>query len=154
MWIEDKWMTSVLESVLPCNQSSSARIWNKLTRHKKYSRRSFSNNAWLNHFRVTSVTRIMLATLHDTFTNAFSNTSTKPLANNLWRPTGAYVIWMKINFGSFANAVQNALCARCCLPRRVIQSSTPCQWPILSVWDSLFMVAEMCQYSTSLICVS
>ena len=85
--------------------------------------RTASNNLW---------------TMPDVFTNAFLNTRTQRFPNNFWRPMGAYVIWMKIKFGSFANAVQspNTLCARCSLPRNAIHAST--QWPILSVRNGMF----------------
>ena len=104
---------------------------------KECTRQSFISNAWLINFHDTCATLIVLATLPNVFTNLFSNTRTQWLANNFWRPMGAYVIWMKINFGCFAKAVQslNALCARCSLSKNAIHAST--QWQILSVQNSL-----------------
>lgn len=111
--------------------------WNKLSRQSQQSRQSFVNNGWLIPFHDTCATRIMLAALPEFFTHAFSNTRTQQLANKVLKPMGAYVIWKKINFGSFANAVQslNSLCARCSLPTNAIHVST--QWPILSVRNSI-----------------
>ena len=109
---------TVLRSALQCKRSLSVRIGTNCQDKGRTA---------ANH----------LSTMPDVFTNAFSNTRTQQLANNFWRPMGAYVIWMKINFGSFANAVQssNTLCAKCSLPKNVIHAST--QWPILSVRKSL-----------------
>ena len=137
MWLEDKWTASVLKSALPCNWSSSAKNWNKLSSQTKYKRQSLINNAWLVHFHVTWATWIMLATLPDIFTNAFSHTRTQRLANNFWRLMGAYVNWMTINFGSFAIDVQslNALCTTCCLPKNANHVSA--KWPIPSLWGFL-----------------
>ena len=130
-------MASVSKSASPCNRSLSAKNWNKLSSQRKYNRQSLVNSARLIQFHVTCATWIMLATLPDIFTNACSHTRTQRLANNFWRPMWAYVIWMKINFGSFAIDVQSftALCTRGCLPKNAIHISA--QWPIPSVWDSL-----------------
>ena len=107
---------------------------------KTFSIAQLISNAWLIHFHVTCATWIMLATLPDIFTNAFSHKRTQRLANNFWRLIGAYVIWMTINFGSFAIDVQslNVLCTTCCLPKNAIHVSA--QWPRshASVWGSLF----------------
>ena len=140
MSLEDDWVISVLASALPCKRSSSPRNWNKLSSQMKHSHQQFTNNAWLIHFHETCPTRIMLATRPDIFTSAFSNTIIQRLAYNFWRPVGAYVIWMKINFVSFANGVQSiiTLCTRCCLPNNAIHAGT--QWPIPFVQDSLLKI--------------
>ena len=85
-------MASVLISALPCNRSLSAKNWNKLSSQLKYNRQSLINSAQLFQFHVTWATWIMLATLPDIFTNACLHTRTQRLANNFWRPMGAYVI--------------------------------------------------------------
>ena len=112
-------------------------LYQAMQTRKTFSIAQLINNAWLIYFHVTCATRIMLATLPDIFTNAFSHKRTQRLANNFWRLMGADVIWMTINFGSFAIDVQslNVLCTTCCLPKNANHVSA--QSPIPSVWGSL-----------------
>ena len=138
MWLEDKWMISVLRSPLPCNRSSSARnSWNKLSSQRKYSCQSLINNASLIHNMICAM-RIMLVVLLDIFTNTLSKKRTQRLPNTFWRPMGAYVIWIKITFEFYANAAQslNVLWTRCCWSKNTIHGST--QEPNLSFRNFFF----------------
>ena len=73
---------------------------------KKYSCQSISNNSWLIRHMICSM-RIMLAILLVILTNDISKKRTQRLANTFWRTMGAYAIWTKTNFASYANVAQS-----------------------------------------------
>ena len=90
---------------------------------KKCSRQSLINNSWLIRHMICSM-RIMLALLLDILTNTLSKKTR--LANTFWRPMGAYAIWMKTNFESYANVEQslNPLWTRSCWSINAIHALT------------------------------
>ena len=94
---------------------------------KKYSRQSIINNSWLIRHMICSI-RIMfnLAILLVIFNNAISKKRTRRLANTFWRPMGAYAIWTKTNFASYANVAQslNGLWTTCRSSTNAMHAST------------------------------
>ena len=135
MLFEDEWIILVLGSALPCNWSSSAKNWNKLSTQRKYSRQSFINNAWLINFHVTCATRIMFKLGHTPDISPM-HFQTQELSN--WQT--AFGGALEFMFSKCKSTLDlqglNALCTWSGLPKRAIHAST--QWPILSVQDSLF----------------